>query len=242
MMDYSLLAVFLIGLLGGVHCLGMCGSIVGLLSAGRALPGCAPVSASAWPRHLAYNLGRVSSYVLAGVLVGALGQSGMLLRDQLPIQHLLFALSSVMLLLLGLYLAGISALVTRIERLGGQLWRYLQPLGRRLLPVTSWPKAALLGALWGWLPCGLVYSVLVMALASGDALQGGALMLFFGLGTLPNLLLIGLFWERARQFTQKLWVKRLAGGLVAGWGMFGLAKVSYTFYLHGWAGSCHVPV
>jgi sulfite exporter TauE/SafE len=95
MVDFSIIAVFFVGLLGGVHCLGMCGSIVGILTSQL------PKTKTLWPFHLAYSSGRVASYSLAGALVGLLGQAGLMFRDQVPIQHLLFALSSVMLVALG---------------------------------------------------------------------------------------------------------------------------------------------
>ena len=234
MTEFSIIAVFFAGLLGGVHCLGMCGSIVGMFTAQL------PRHGARWPFHLAYNSGRLASYTAAGALVGAIGQAGLLLRDDVPVQHLLFSLSSLMLIALGLYLAGIWGMVRRIERLGGVLWQYLQPLTRGLLPVTTPARALLLGTLWGWLPCGLVYSVLVTALASGSAQSGALVMLAFGLGTLPNLLAIGLFWERTRHWIRSPRVRTVAGLLVAGFGMYGLIKVGYTFYLYGWAGSCHV--
>lgn len=258
MSEFSIVAVFFVGLLGGVHCLGMCGSIVGMLTAQLPKP---PIQLSPkgrkserlslrerigfntgtrWPFHLAYNSGRLTSYAAAGALVGAIGQAGLLWRDVVPVQHLLFALSSLMLIALGLYLAGIWGLVRRIEQLGGVLWQYVQPLTRGLLPVTTVPRALLIGVLWGWLPCGLVYSVLVTALASGTAQSGALVMLAFGLGTLPNLLAIGLFWENVRHWMQSPRVRMVAGLLVAGFGVYGLIRIGYTFYVHGWAGSCHV--
>lgn len=235
MAEFGLLAVFLTGLLGGVHCLGMCGSIVGVFTAQL------PQSGVRWTFHLAYSAGRMASYAVAGALVGLLGQAGLLFRDAVPVQHLLFALSSAMLIALGLYLAGIWGMVRRIEQLGGGLWRRIQPWTSRLLPVNTLPRAFGLGALWGWLPCGLVYSVLIAALASGSAGQGALTMLAFGLGTLPNLLAIGLFWERCRHWVQSEPVRLAAGGVVATFGLYGLAKVAYTFTVYGWAGSCHVP-
>jgi len=234
MSEFSIIAVFFVGLLGGVHCLGMCGSIVGMLTAQL------PKHGARWPFHLAYNSGRLASYMAAGALAGTIGQAGLLWRDVVPVQHLLFGLSSLMLIALGLYLAGIWGMVRRIEQLGGMLWQYVQPLTRGLLPVTTVIRALLLGILWGWLPCGLVYSVLVTALASGDAQTGALVMLAFGLGTLPNLLALGLFWESVRRRVQSPRVRMAAGLLVAGLGMYGLAKVGYTFYVHGWAGSCHM--
>ncbi len=234
MTEFSIIAVLLVGLLGGVHCLGMCGSIVGVFTA--QVPGDTP----RWPFHLAYSGGRILSYTVAGALVGALGQAGLLMRDAVPVQHLLFALSSFMLVALGLYLAGVWGMVRKLEQFGSGLWQRLQPFTRRLLPVNTVPRALGLGALWGWLPCGLVYSVLITALASGSALQGALLMLAFGLGTLPNLLAIGLFWESVKGWVQSPQVRLGAGLLVMALGVYGLAKVSYTFYVHGWTGACHV--
>ena len=234
MIEFSIIAVFFVGLLGGVHCLGMCGSIVGIFTAQL------PKEGARWPFHLAYNSGRIASYTLAGLLVGTIGQAGLLMRDVVPIQHLLFALSSLMLIALGLYLAGIWSMVRHIERVGNGLWQRIQPLTRRLLPVTSPTRALLLGTLWGWLPCGLVYSVLVTALASGHAQSGALIMLAFGLGTLPNLLAIGLFWERCRHWVRSPKVRLFAGLIVMAFGIYGLFKVGYVFAVYGWAGSCHI--
>ena len=235
MVEFSLIAVFLVGLLGGVHCLGMCGSIVGIFTAQ------VPKDSVRWPFHLAYSSGRIASYAVAGALVGAVGQAGLLMRDAVPVQHLLFALSSLMLVVLGLYLAGVWGAVRQLERLGGGLWKRLQPYTTKLLPVNTVPRALGLGALWGWLPCGLVYSVLLTALASGSAPRGALIMLAFGLGTLPNLLAIGLFWESIKGWVQSPRVRLMAGLLVTLFGVYGLAKVGYTFYINGWSGSCHVP-
>ena len=234
MIEFSLLAVLLVGLLGGVHCLGMCGSIVGIFTAQ------VPSNQARWPFHLAYSGGRIASYAVAGALVGAIGQTGLLMRDAVPVQHLLFALSSLMRVALGLYLAGVWGAVRRLERVGAGLWRRLQPYTTRLLPVNSLPRALGLGALWGWLPCGLVYSVLLTALASGSAVQGSLIMAAFGLGTLPNLLAIGLFWEQVKGWVQSPRVRMAAGLTVASFGLYGLFKVAYTFYMHGWVGACHV--
>jgi uncharacterized protein len=235
MVEFSLIAVFLVGLLGGVHCLGMCGSIVGVFTAQ------VPKDTARWPFHLAYSSGRIASYALAGALAGAVGQAGLLMRDAVPVQHLLFTLSSLMLVVLGLYLAGVWGAARQLERVGGRLWKHLQPYTTRLLPVNTVPRALGLGALWGWLPCGLVYSVLLTALASGSAARGALIMLAFGLGTLPNLLAIGLFWESVKGWVQSPRMRLTAGLLVVLFGVYGLTKVGYTFYVNGWSGSCHVP-
>ena len=232
------------GAMGGAHCAAMCGGIAGAIPLRPALSLAARQEtvplASPFTRNLAFNAGRIASYTVAGALAGSISSAAFVMHDTMILRQLLFAAANLMLIALGLYLAGIWSVVRRIERIGGALWRHLQPLTRGLLPVATPTRALLLGMLWGWLPCGLVYSVLVTALASGSAQSGALTMLAFGLGTLPNLLAIGLFWENARRWAQSPRVRLAAGLLVAGFGVYGLIKVGYTFYFYGWTGSCHV--
>ncbi|MFN3716353.1 MAG: sulfite exporter TauE/SafE family protein [Thiobacillus sp.] len=223
MTELSLLTALLAGLLGGVHCVGMCGGIVAAFSIR------ADGSAPPFRLHLAYNLGRVSSYVFFGALAGMLGAS-LKLADFMPVQTLLFVLAQVVMILLGLYLAGFSRWVLVFERAGGVLWRAVKPMFQKLLPVRSMPQAVLAGMAWGWLPCGLVYSVLVSALAAGSATSGAALMLAFGLGTLPNLLGMGLFARQIQPFMQQPWVRRAAGLTVTGFGVWGLLTLARTAF------------
>jgi len=211
-------AVFLTGLLGGVHCAGMCGGIVAALSGHGA--------AQRLPLHLAYSTGRVTSYAVAGALAGAAGGLGLLLDGVLPVQLALYVLANLMLIGLGLYLAGVSSVATWMERAGMTLWRRIQPLTGRLLPADTLPRALTLGLLWGWLPCGLVYAVLATALLTGDPLNGAAVMAAFGLGTVPNLLLAGLAMRRLKTAAQARPVRLAAGGLVLGFGVYGLANAA----------------
>ena len=110
----------------------------------------------------------------------------------------------------------------RLEGLGSGLWRRVEPLGRRLLPIRSLGQALGVGFVWAWIPCGLVYSVLIWALSAGSAAQGGLLMLAFGLGTLPTLLGLGMLAGAAARFAEQGWMRRLAGGLVLGFGLHAL--------------------
>jgi sulfite exporter TauE/SafE len=213
MPDSSYLALFLIGLLGGTHCIGMCGGIVSALSLGVA---------SRPALHLAYNLGRIVSYALAGAMAGALGGASLVLSEQLPVRLILYLLANLMLVALGLYLMGMTQALAFSERFGQQLWWHVQPLTRRYLPARTVAQAFPLGLLWGWLPCGLVYSALVTALASGSAWHGAALMLAFGAGTLPNLLLAGLLALRLKEYAAKAAVRSTAGLLVLAFGAYGL--------------------
>ena len=217
------IAAFLVGLLGGVHCVGMCGGIVGAVSVG--LPG-----QSRWPLLLGYNAGRIASYALAGAVAGGLG---LFFSGLLPVRHAqqaLLVLAALFMILLGLYLGGWWPLLARLERLGGHLWKRIEPLGRGLLPVRRPGQALALGLLWGWLPCGLVYSVLIWSVTAGGAAQGALLMLAFGLGTLPNLLLMGAAAARLQRWVRRPGVRRAAGAAIL---LFGLYQLWQAFTLSG---------
>ena len=134
----------------------------------------------------------------------------------------LYLLANLMLVALGLYLMGVTRALAFSERFGQQLWRHVQPLTRRFLPARTVAQAFPLGLLWGWLPCGLVYSALVTALASGSVRHGAATMLAFGAGTLPNLLLAGLLALRLKEYAAKAAVRIGAGMLVLAFGAHGL--------------------
>ena len=216
MPDSAFLALFLVGLLGGTHCVGMCGGIVGALSLG------APAR---WSMHLAYNAGRILSYSMAGAIAGALGAASLTLEGQAPVRLTLYLLANLMLVALGLYLLGVTRALAFSERLGQNLWRHLQPLSRRFLPARRVTPAFSLGLLWGWLARGVVYSVLATALTAGSAERGGLMMLSFGLGTLPNLLLAGILLARLNEFVRLPAVRIISGLLVLGFGLYGLLGV-----------------
>ncbi len=215
-MDNPFLALFVVGLLGGGHCAGMCGGIVGALS----MQG--PQGAASVPIHLAYNLGRIASYTAAGLVAGLLGQAVGSLGS---LQTGLYLFAQLMLIAMGIYLLGLTQSLAWLERSGQGVWQRIQPLTARFLPVRGVAQAFPLGLLWGWLPCGLVYSALTTALASGSAGKGAMLMLAFGLGTLTNLLLAGLLLARFRRFAQARAVRVVSGLLVLGYGIYGLLNL-----------------
>ncbi|MHB0776316.1 sulfite exporter TauE/SafE family protein [Halomonas sp. WWR20] len=183
-----LAAAFVFGLFGGAHCIGMCGGIMSALT--FAVPPSMRHPARLTGLLLGYNLGRIFSYMLAGTLVALLGSLLGHAMDTLALA--LRVLAAVMLILMALYIANWWKGLTRIEALGRHLWRRIEPAGRRLMPVVKVPQAMALGAIWGWLPCGLVYSMLAWSLAEADPLLAAALMGAFGLGTLPALLATGV--------------------------------------------------
>jgi sulfite exporter TauE/SafE len=201
----QLISAFILGLLGGGHCLGMCGGLMGALT--LAIP--PQQRGRRLQLLLGYNLGRILSYAVAGLL---LGLGGWALASS-PAASVLRIVAALLLIAMGLYLAGWWSGLTRIEALGKGLWRFIQPVTRRFMPVHGLPQAATLGALWGWLPCGLVYSTLLWAASQGDALDSALLMLAFGLGTWPVLLATGLAAERLTSLLRQRGV-RIAGGLL----------------------------
>lgn len=236
----SLVPVFVVGLLGSVHCAGMCGGIVAALSMGPAFP--VPVRAAApvrAPAHvlvnvLAYNTGRIASYMTAGLLAGAFGGqlgAGARTLARLPaLQGAGYWLVNLMLALLGLYLMGAWTGLSRLEQGGQLLWRPLlrhgQVLLRRVGPIDGPARMLAAGGLWGWLPCGMVYSVLLTAMLGGSAVQGSLMMLAFGLGTLPMLLAMGLAGARLRAWLRVPRLRIACGALVLGFGLLGLARAA----------------
>jgi sulfite exporter TauE/SafE len=213
-LSYS--AAFAIGLLGGVHCIGMCGGIVNALS--FAVHDDRRDARHIGPILLSYNLGRIFSYSVAGALVGVAGGwlhgTGGLAGPALRI------VAGLMLIAMGLYLAGWWRGLSRLEQLGGHLWRRVQPLGHRFMPVTRPSQAVVIGSLWGWLPCGLVYSTLTWSATAASALQSALLMLCFGLGTLPAMLLTGALAHRLKSWTQRGAVRNAAALLVIAFGVW----------------------
>lgn len=245
----SLVPLFVVGLLGSVHCAGMCGGIVGALSVAPAhalaLPGqvALPVPLHAMrlavpdrpalANVLAYNGGRIGSYMLAGMLAGGLGQGAGALAHLPALQAGAYWLANLMLVALGLYLMDAWRGLARLEQGGQMVWRRVRPLLRRIGPLDGPGRMLAAGAVWGWLPCGMVYSVLFTAMLSGSARTGALAMLAFGLGTLPMLLALGMLGARLRAFLRVPAVRRACGLLVLGFGVAGLARAAAGLP-HGW--------
>ncbi|KAF0813207.1 hypothetical protein IGB42_02135 [Andreprevotia sp. IGB-42] len=218
MFEFDLTALFLAGLLGGGHCLGMCGGVVTAFSM-QLPPG------PRWRYLLGFNLGRLLGYMLVGAIVGGLGSLATLLSLQ-SLKMVLYVLAQLLLIVMGLYVAGWSRLLARIEKIGVPVWRRVQPLMRRLLPIRNWPQSVAVGIFWGWLPCGLVYTASLSALASASPVKGAAILLLFGIGTLPNLLLIGAASGWLLGWLRQLWVRRASGVLLIAIGTARLIQIA----------------
>jgi sulfite exporter TauE/SafE len=179
-------AALMTGFLGSAHCIGMCAGISGLFAVQTGV-----MSLRArLPMALAYNAGRVISYAVLGLIVATLGSGAVAAVPSLagPVRFV----GGLVIVLIGLQIAFDWRVLRPIERTGSRLWARLAPAARRLLPVTSLPRALGLGLLWGWLPCGLVYSVLLLAATTARPLGGALTMLAFGIGTLPAMLATGM--------------------------------------------------
>ncbi len=219
------LAAFTLALLGGMHCAGMCGGFVGALQMHR------PAKVSAARLAAGYHAGRIVSYAAAGALVGALG-GALYAADVLPLQVALLVAGSLMLLAIGASLFGRAAWLKRLEPMGLGLWRLIAPLARRVYPPRSPLQALGAGLAWGWIPCGMVYAALPLALVAGGALQGAAVMLAFGIGTLPNMVAVDIAVtrlgraERSAAVGVRAWLKPAAGALIVVFGVSGLAHAA----------------
>ncbi len=223
MPDFTYITAFTVGLMGGVHCIGMCGGIVGALSFASQSSSDASIL-KRLPLLIAYNSGRLFSYTLAGGLMGSLGWLLAYWTDIRLLQQLLQLIAALFMLMLGLYISGWWMGLSRLEKTGAYLWRNIQPLAQKYLPVSSARSALMLGIFWGWLPCGLVYSVLVWSISAGGFVEGALLMLSFGLGTLPNLLAMGLAADQLRQWLQQTSVRWAAGTVVIVFALWQLAQ------------------
>lgn len=224
-------AAFIIGLLGSVHCVGMCGGIMGALTYS------VPVEYRKHGRFIAllilFNVGRIVSYSIAGAAFGLATWyfSGQSQYFSLILRHF----AAIMLILLGLYLTGWWTVLRHLESAGAKLWSLLQPLIRRVFPVKQPHQALWLGFLWGWIPCGLVYSSLAWASTASNWQQSAGIMFFFGAGTIPALFVTGLLLDRLKQFLQSRDIRAFAGLLIILFGVWSLASIylqSHTSHAH----------
>jgi len=235
--ELTLLAALMAGLFGSVHCLGMCGGIVGALNMGTPAARRSPVSGAAY--SLLFNLGRITSYGLGGLVAGAFG---MWLGNALNFSAwsgLLRVLTGLIMVAIGLQLAINWRGLRHIEAVGAGVWRRLAPLTRRLLPVRSPAAALTLGALWGWLPCGLVYTMLLAAAVAADPLQGGLIMIAFGVGTLPTMVGAGAAAASLARYAGRPGLRRASGALLLA---FGVWTVAAPWLLHGHGAHDHAAL
>ena len=190
-----------------------------------AVPADSRIPKKLFPLLLCYNLGRIFSYTLAGALIGA---TSWFLAGQFPLLGtVLRFIAGLMLIAMGFYLANWWSVLRHLERAGSRVWKHIQPLLSGLMPVNSIWRALLVGTLWGWIPCGLIYSALTWAATASNWQQSAMMMFFFGLGTVPAVLATGIFLEGFKKLMQSRGIRSTAGLLIIAFGL-------WTLPLHGY--------
>ncbi len=225
-----LIAAFLAGLFGSVHCIGMCGGFVGLFNQQGAQPKTQPFLSSL-PYWLLTNTGRIGSYTIAGVIAGSIGGTAIGIFDPNNVQNIGLMLAGGFMVALGLYLAGWWQGLVYFEKLGGTLWKKVQAPFSQLLTQRGWRTSLLTGLIWGWLPCGLVYSMLVWSMTIATPLGGASIMLAFGLGTLPMLIGLGAISGKLHQLRQQPLLRQTLGALIIAFGLLTLLGLAHPFHV-----------
>ena len=205
----ALILAFTLGLFSTLHCLGMCGGVISALSCSVAHP----ISGDPLRRNgyvLLFNLGRITIYTLFGLIVGAGGSALINITDPALWRQLATTVAGLSMILIGIYLGGWSPVVRRIDLLGRGIWRRMQPLAQRLMPIKGPGSALAAGLVWGWLPCGLVYYALLVAAPLGSAVDSALFMLAFGLGTVPSMQATGAFGGLLARLTRHDQIRQLA--------------------------------
>jgi sulfite exporter TauE/SafE len=225
MLDINYLSAFIIGLLGSGHCIGMCGGITTMLTSALSPQ---KKATDQFKLVTAYHLGRIFSYSLIGAIVG-FSSSIAAKNIGVPLGYLRL-IAALFLILLGLYLGQWLMWLSRVESFGKILWRYLSPLSKKFIPVNNVKQALALGAIWGWLPCGVVYSTLTWSLASGNAISGALIMASFALGTLPALLSISLGSFGIKSLLINIKFKKTMAFLIINYGIYSLVIASQQLF------------
>ncbi|MGR9101444.1 MAG: sulfite exporter TauE/SafE family protein [Gammaproteobacteria bacterium] len=216
----SYLVAFIMGLFSSMHCLGMCGSIIGTLTLSLKKE-IRDTKFRLFPYVLNYNLGRITSYTLAGFAAGVLEHVLSMPLGEGHGHRILQIISAFVMAGAGLYIAGWFPRFAYMEKVGVYFWKKLEPLGRRLIPVETLAQAYVFGMIWGWLPCGLVYTALALSATTGDIARSTLTMLAFGLGTLPAVIGVGIMTSfltrlsRMKRFRQIVGISLIALALLA---------------------------
>jgi len=206
----------------------MCGGIIGALSMSLK----EEVRENRWnliSYVLAYNLGRITSYILAGLLIGALGPTIFKAISPQYGHTILRIFAALFMVGTGLYLGGWFPRFAFVENIGAPLWKIIEPVSKRFIPPQTRLHALIFGAIWGWLPCGLVYSALIMTASAGGPLQGAVFMLVFGIGTLPAVCATGVMTGRVLSFLRTSYAKQFAGIIMI---VLGLTSLFYAGVAH----------
>lgn len=221
MNELMLFSAVLIGIAGSVHCVGMCGGVV------TSFTFMLPKQVSPFPFLIAYNIGRILSYGVAGAIAGFLGS--MVTTNSFVNSQILPLIGGIFMVLLGLYIGKWSNLLSKVERLGRYFWHVISPLSRKLIPIKHPLYALPYGMVWGWLPCGLVYSTLTWSVSTGDPVSGFLTMVFFGIGTLPVMLAMGATAKSIKEMLAHQFVRQAVALTLCGLGLLLTAQA-----IHSW--------
>jgi len=224
MENINYFSAILLGLLGAGHCLAMCGGIISTLSVSSQTN----KDARNWQYILLYQFGRILSYSLFGGVAGWLGLQ-LNLSVSFPFLKLL---SGLLLILMALYISNLWRGLTYLEHAGKLIWNQISPLAKYVLPVTSRSKAFILGSLWGWLPCGLVYTALGYALSLGDSVSAATFMFIFGVGTLPATIFAGAASVSLKIFLNRAWFRYGGAMLLFLMGIYTIYTIFFTASTH----------
>lgn len=211
--DIAIFAGFVAGFAGSIHCVAMCGGLVGVISSSMR---------TSFRRSLvfwsSYHFGRILSYTIAGAVVGGVaGQAANLFPMQRA--HLIGSLAAgLFLVILGGHVAQWWNLLKIVEKAGGRLWQKIVPVFSKYLPPRLYRHAIIGGLLWGWIPCGLVYSTIVLAATTADPVNGGLTMLAFGVGTLPMLFAMGALADQLERLKSLTWLRGVMGAVLCVFG------------------------
>ncbi|AGH81695.1 hypothetical protein PCNPT3_08785 [Psychromonas sp. CNPT3] len=206
------LAALLIGLLGAGHCLGMCSGIAGAITFSEQQK---VSKLSAYASLILYNIGRVSSYSLAGAIFAGGGSTLIVFFGGKDALIYLRILAAVLMLFLALYISRLYFGLLKLEQLGQFFWRFIKPFAQYFMPLKHPLYAFPLGFFWGWLPCGLVYSTLSWAASSGSSSHGFLIMLGFGLGTMPAMLSVGKLTQHLKYYLNHRLFRYTSGLILA---------------------------
>ena len=227
-----LISAWLVGALGGVHCLAMCGGFIAATAArdARRHVEAAPLlpMRTLASRQLVYHAGRLATYALLGAAFGGGGAAALDAALLLPVQRTLYVAANAVLLLLALSVASGRPVVPALERAGAKAFALLLPRLRPLLARGGYGARLTLGLVWGLVPCALVYSVLPIALFAGGTWQGAAVMLAFGAGTLPNVAAAGLLIHRAQGLGDRVAVRYGAAAVIAAFAVIGAYRALWV--------------
>jgi len=234
MSSLPLLTALIAGLAGGAHCFGMCGGMAGAL--GMRARTISKSTAQASLHGSLYHVGRICGYASIGAIGGTFGHSAHWMLDLTRFESALRIAAGVLTVLVAIRILWRWNAFAPIERVGARLWQMLQPWARRASLNEHWLGSVLTGLLWGWLPCGLVYSMVLLTLTTGSAIEGATVMLAFGIGTLPAMasstVLLGA-WPR---LTQRPWFRAGTGTLLL---LFGVWMMHGPQVMHAAGGHGH---